>query len=461
MAFGNRASAQERTNQGGENAYDNSRKHELRSAPGESVIFRFTNMDGEPFCYDRHSSASRSVRQTVCGRSAHGPGTCKMCEACAQADARNHKQTLVKGGGPRQAFSVVSFRPMFKDVPYTGNDGQVRQGLSPRACDERGQPLKIMSRKVPKQGGGFEDEQYTELYPNGQHEHDGVYHQAFEGLKVLNVSGSKRRPEGDSILKLDAELESLCRCGSLVANGLVQQPATVQAVAHACASCGKRHAYDITASAQLRCSCGITAQPLEVLQCQANCGNPQRDSILNRFIMMTKTGSGLDSTLSFKAMPAGQMSPEHAALLIDGNGQPLRAKFDEIYPYNPELEAKALRSIAPQLGSIGVMVEPILQGMAQGQQGLGGGQAAVGGNFGGLGGGLPNFGQNPGSRPAVAGVQSPTFPAGLPMTSVPTTPVVQTVTTTTVSGTPLSTSGTIGKGPPPAIKLGLNLGPKA
>lgn len=436
MGFANRDQSNERTNSGGQGGFDNSWKHELRIAPGETVIGMFSSFNGEPFNYDRHSSASRQTRSSVCGRSPHGPGRCKACDAAESAYARSRKQTLIKGGSPRQAYSFISFRPIFKDVPQVGDDGQVRTGPFPRACNDRNQPLRITRTGETTR---------VEPYPGDRHEYDGVYNWELEGLKVLNVSGSKRRNEGAEILKLDAELESQCVCGAQVGE-LVKRTANVIVEGHACASCGKRYAYDMNSSAVLRCTCGVQAKPIEILRCEAGCAQPQRDSILGRLIMITKTGEGLDSQISFRALPRTDLPPQYSALLVDESGKPRQANFQEIYPYNPELEAKMLRSIAPQLGSIGVMVEQILSGQSQ----MGGAPQGPPG-FGGLGGGhLPNLGGGNAPLPP-----NPGFPAGLPIMGG--APAVGTVSTVQPSGAPpLATGGPQpASGPPPAMRLSL------
>jgi hypothetical protein len=414
--------------------YDDSWKHRLRLVDGETLMVRFirTNLPGQdPYNFSKHGTATRNSVQ--CTR----PANCPLCNAVALLQANRSNSDVVKSPSARTAWQVLSCRVMFKDVPT--DKGKKRD--VPMHVNSNNQPLHV------RRGGQGQPDVITP-YPGGRHELDGVYAWAYEGLKFLEVSNTKKVPQTQFLFDLDAELEQTCQCGNLT-SGPIRTPAKVAVVAHACAKCGTQYPVGDPAHAIVCQACKHAGTPVEVLACEANCGNPRRGGLNESYVLISQTGQGKDTTITFKALPPGPLMPEHQALLLNEDGSRKTLDIADILGPSEAMAVGTIRALAPQLRAAGVDPEQCINPAGGGShQGAAGGAPPAGGF-----GGLPPFGSPTGSAnpPRIAAAPASPFPTS----SVPSAP--------TGSGVPQGTSQTGGAAPiptavPTVARPGMRLG---
>ena len=423
--FGNRQRVDDARKRGSDFAGSDLWKYKLRLEDGETVIGRLVGGEDEPHDYEQHGNATQEP--VICNRG--GGGHCPACVASAAMRMRDRKSTIIKGASARAAFTFLSTR-----VFFTRQNGDKKEKIN-RVVNADGWPMQV--RKV---GSGEDAVTTVQCYPTESHEFDGVLPWEYEGLVVLDLSNTEKMPQTKTMLDLDATLAERCQCCTPVGTGPGRRPARIVRAGLACASCNvKVNGGDPTAV--LVCpSCRHAGEPVELIGCEANCGNPARGGLGQCYIKVTRTGTRLNTTLSFEALPASELTEEHALLLVNSDGTRKSLDLKTIYAPKEGAIAGMVRQLAPQLRSLGVDPEACINPGGGGQQQARSPQGH---------GGMPNFGgPTQAAPPRVALPPSPAFPTGGVGNTV-ARPPSNTATVQPTGTQPLS-GGVTSASPPPA-----------
>ena len=411
--FGNRARAEEagkRNDFGGSDSW----KTRLRLEDGETVIGQLVGGENEPHDYEQHGNATQE--SVICNRA--GGCHCPACVASAAIRMRDKKSTIIKGASARAAFTFLSTR-----IIFTRQTGERKERI-PRCVNADGWPLQV------RRGQSGEDSIITP-YPTENHEFDGILPWEYEGLTVLELSNTETKPQTKQLLDLDGTLSERCQCGTAVGSGPSRRPARIVVAGLSCVKCGTRVSSGDSAAVLVCPSCRHAGPPVEMIGCEANCGNPMRGGLSHCYIKVTRSGTRLNTTLSFEALPPSELAAEHAALLFNPDGTRKSLDLAKIYAPNEGALVGMIRTLSPQLRALGVDPEACISptGAAPG-----GGQARPQQGFG----GIPNLGgPTQAAPPRVAMPPSPAFPTG-GVGSTVIRPPVQTASVQSSSGTPLA-----------------------
>lgn len=412
-SFGNRARAEEA---GKRNDFSGSDtwKTKLRLEDGETVIGYLTGGENEPHDYEQHGNATQE--SVICNR-ANG-GHCPACVASAAVRMRDKKSTIIRGASARAAFTFLSTR-----VIFTRQTGERKERI-PRCVNAEGWPLQV------RRGSGNDDAIVTP-YPTANHEFDGILPWEYEGLMVLELSNTEKNPQTKQLLDLDATLSERCQCGTAVGSGPGRRPARIVVAGLSCAKCGTRVNGGDPAAVLVCPSCRHAGPPVELVGCEANCGNPMRGGLSHCYIKVTRSGTRLNTLLSFEALPPSELAPEHAALLFNPDGTRKSLDLAKIYAPKEGALVGMVRTLAPQLRALGVDPEACISptGAPSGV----GGQARPQQAFG----GIPNLGAPAqAAPPRIAPPPSPPFPTG-GISSTVMRPPVQTASVSPSDSQPL------------------------
>ena len=411
--FGNRQRTEEAARRGSDFAGSDLWKYKLRLEDGETVIGRLVGGENEPHDYEQHGNATQE--SVICNRA--GGGHCPACVGSAAIRMRDRKSTIIKSASARAAFTFLSTR-----VIFTRQNGERKERIT-RVVNADGWPLHV------RRGQGGDDTIVTP-YPTENHEFDGILPWEYEGLVVLDLSNTEKNPQTKMLLDLDATLSERCQCGQPVGSGPGRRPARVIVAGLACVKCGTRVSGGDAAAVLVCPSCRHAGMPAEVLGCEANCGNPMRGGLGQCYISITRSGTKLNTTLKFEALPPSDLTEEHAALLLNSDGTRKSLDLQKIYAPKEGALAAMVRQLAPQLRALGVDPEACINptGAVTGQT------RPQPGGFG----GMPNFGgPTQAAPPRVALPPSPAFPTGGVGNTV-TRPPVGTATVQPSGSAPLA-----------------------
>lgn len=303
-------------------------KYEMdRLLDGEAVVLRVVGE--EPYVYHRHSlsKANGSMNyHTIC---CAAPGqACPACEVAGDPSKR------VKSASPAAAFIVYSTRKMLVKQRQK-QDGTTFEKLEPLHVNAQGQHI------VKNQMGA------VVVCPGGRNPEALSFATRDEGIVTLALS-LHSKGQGAGLIALEERLNRQCTCKRPVGEAHEARTAEVTNVGWKCDNCDAPVAFDPLAGTVARCgACRHEGLPVEVVECSANCGNPKRDSLTERYIRVTRRGGGTDTVLEFEPMPASALAPAHAAAVAAK-----KLDLSKIYASNLQatINELTIRGFSPNAG---------------------------------------------------------------------------------------------------------------
>jgi hypothetical protein len=373
-SFGNRPSGrQERS------LRDESWKHEFRLINGESAIIRVKTGDGEPYIYKVHRDINQG--KGICG-STHNQ-RCLKCELSDRLEMNRaaRKAQILSPGRERAVFTIYSTRVVFK-VPQQ-NNGKVSEKSEIARVNDAGNVL--LMHELP------DGKMRVEATNTPNHPYSGRYQWAYEGLKYFDLSTADKYAAG--LYELDEKLSKHCVCHTKVGDGHLAHDALI-------------------------------IDTVNGPQCEANCGNPRRDCIANRFVRVTREGEDLEIKYKFEALAATAMTSEIATAFANYT-QTLPHQRD-IWSFDAEHDKRTVLSLSPRVYQFGIDVNALVSGVSA-PMSLGAPPPAFNGFQGGapaMFAPAPVFGSAPiaGAGPASAQPPASTLPPTAPPVAAPTPP---------------------------------------